>query len=142
MVKIRLITDLIMFWGFAFPSRKGLEQFSNQIWLTVSVPGPHIPPCLSSLPLLLLLPPTTQKAMLHLNHDAWAAIGLYMDPVSVFQLSSTCRDLHSDISSNNALWRALARKRWPTLLSDTITDTVRDWHGLYKASHLACCQVG
>lgn len=127
-------------FGLELPCDPRIPKTSNTLcWMSLA--GPELSPCL----VVSAAPPSSPPArrpMLHLHHDAWAAIGQYLDPVSVYQLSSTCRDLHSDVSKNAALWRALALKRWPMLAGETNADTVRDWHGLYKASHAACCQVG
>lgn len=116
----------------SFPKR--FKQYGGCLW--------PVRRSLLALPVSTAPDPTPRAAMRHLPHDAWAAIGQYLDPVSVYQLSSTCKDLHRDVSSNAALWRSLALKRWPLLAWETNADTVRDWHGLYKASHAACCQVG
>jgi hypothetical protein len=50
--------------------------------------------------------------MFALDHDAWAAVGHYLDPVSLFNLACSCQDLQKDISSNSSLWRVQAEHRW------------------------------
>lgn len=81
--------------------------------------------------------------MLHsLNHDEWAAVGQYLDPISLYQLSCTCMGLYKDISSNSALWRGQAVRRWPTLFDNSSADTVSDWYGCYRTVHKASCKVG
>lgn len=83
--------------------------------------------------------------MLHLNHDGWAAVGQYLDPISLFNLSSTCKALHADLSANNTLFHLHATRRWGPALctdsSDLALQTVQDWHGLYMAAHRASAQV-
>jgi hypothetical protein len=79
-----------------------------------------------------------------LDHDCWAAVGHYLDPVSVACLSATCLGLHHDISSNSALWRGLAKKRWAALFADNSSsvDSITDWYGAYQAGRKASCEVG
>jgi hypothetical protein len=76
-----------------------------------------------------------------LNNDAWAAIGQHLDPISLCCLASTCMGSHKDISSNSALWRGQAQKRWPALFSDSSVDTITNWYKAYHAVHKASCEV-
>lgn len=77
-----------------------------------------------------------------LNHDAWAAVSQYLDPISVSSLASTCMGLNRDISSNSALWRGQAQKRWPALFAYSSVNTISNWHEAYRAAHKAACEVG
>lgn len=73
-----------------------------------------------------------------LPHDAWAAVGQYMSPASLSNVSATCQHVHDRVWSNQALWSLQSANRWRSLSQWGIVD---DAKGLYRAGHLAACRV-
>lgn len=80
-----------------------------------------------------------EAPMLDLPHDAWAGVGRYLDHGSLVNASATCSQLHSTLGNNQALWSGHAQARWPLARSQSAA--VMDWPRLYRAGHLASCQV-